>query len=225
MPMWILVYLVYLVNGAGDDELDDFINKPVKIYFAGYGSTFLGLNTKTHNLVARNKYTDFVKHNFDPISKIIKDGNQYELYFSGSRVCESGSIISQCDKSGAWKITRVNFGYTIGKGSKCITKDREDTVRMKRCSETDDQIYNFKTVSDLGDCDVKDAMDTSDNHKIDINIVPSMSKEDGKLKIDAVRNVSDLNTKDKEMEGVKVFNENKDGLQPSGYEITEFSNI
>lgn len=221
--MWIILFLVYFIYGE-DNELDDFINKPIKIYFAGYGSTFLGLNTKTKNLVGRNKYTDFSKHNFNPVSKIIKDGSQYEIYFAGSRICESGSIISQCEKNGAWKLNRVNFGYTIGKGSNCITKDRDDTVKMKRCTETDDQIFAFKTVSDLGDCDVKDALDTSDKNKIDINIVPSMSKKDGKLRIDAVRDVQNLNKTDKKMEGLKVFDDN-DGEKQPALVPTDFSDI
>ncbi|KAF9764492.1 hypothetical protein NGRA_0524 [Nosema granulosis] len=220
--MWQLFCVLYLILGD-ENELEDFINKPIKIYFAGYGSTFLGLNTKTHNIVARNKYTDFTKHNFEPISKIMKDGSQYEIYYSGRRICKSGSVISQCDANGAWDITRVNFGYTIGKNSSCITKDRDDTVRMKKCTETDDQIFNFKTVSDLGDCDVKDALDTNDKHKIDVNIVPMMGNEDGNVKIDAVRRISDFKNGEMGKE-YKVFNK-RDNKDPEGLQIADFSSI
>nr|WGJ64366.1 ricin B lectin-like protein [Nosema bombycis] len=222
--MWKLIWYILFIR-AEEDELEDFINTPIKIFFAAYGSTFLGIDTKTRNLVARNKYIDFGKHNFDPVGKLVKNGDTYEIYYGGSRVCKTGSIISQCESDGGWKLSRANFGYTISKNSSCITKDKVDTVKMKKCTETEDQIFMFKSVSSSADCAVKEAMDTEDKHKINVNIIPVTSSKNDHVKIKKIRDIKSGNEDDKKTDDVRIFENQTVYTSSDKFKVTDFDSV
>ncbi|EQB59824.1 hypothetical protein NAPIS_ORF02610 [Vairimorpha apis BRL 01] len=114
----------------------------------------------------------------------------------GKRVCKNKKIVSVCDDNGVdnslgnrsgsrsgrfgrsnrlgsrlgsslWKIVPKVFGFTIQIDNKCITKGEDDKVVLSSCTESDDQLFNFKKVCE--DCSVKDE---DEKHSVHINILP-----------------------------------------------------
>ncbi|WUR04456.1 polar tube protein 4 (PTP4) [Vairimorpha necatrix] len=148
-------------------ELDEFINKDIKIYFAGYPTTFLGILEDKSELFAENKYLSFEKIKFNPKCRIIKRGSYYELLFSNKKMCKTGNRIAQCSTPENWEITRKNFGYTISKNDYCITKDIDDTLKMQKCVDTDDQLFSFKPVA--ADCNPESKL--NDEHSVHVNLI------------------------------------------------------
>lgn len=167
----ILIFLLSIF--CEDKELNEFINKDIKIFFAGYPTTFLGRDNDGSELVAHNKYVTFEKLKFNPKARIIKDGKNFEIYFSGARICKSGNRILKCSSLNSWSIDRKYFGYSISKDGLCITKDIDDTVKMKNCVDTDDQIFSFKLVTP--DCDSEEKL--GDHHSVHVNLIQDNVKK------------------------------------------------
>ncbi|KAK6090276.1 hypothetical protein P3W45_000824 [Vairimorpha bombi] len=164
--------ILILIARSEDKELEEFINTDVKIYFSGYPTTFLGRDNDEPNLIAHNKFIRFEKFKFNPKARIIKENKNYEIYFSGAKMCKVGNLVSKCSGAGGWEIDRKYFGYTLSKDGMCITKDIDDTVKMKKCVDTDDQIFSFKRVSD--DCNPENKF--SEEHSVHVNIIPDRVK-------------------------------------------------
>lgn len=170
-----------------DNELEEFLNTDIKIYFSGYPTTFLGRDKDEPNLIAHNKFIRFEKFKFDPKARIIKENNNYEIYFSGAKMCKVGNLVSKCSSTGGWEIDRKYFGYTLSKDGMCITKDIDDTVKMKKCVDTDDQMFSFKRVSE--DCNPENIL--SEEHSVHVNIIPDRVKNYTIQSIKDDRNMKD----------------------------------
>lgn len=167
-----IIFFLLLLARSEDKELDEFINTDIKIYFSGYPTTFLGRDKDEPNLIAHSKFITFEKFKFDPKARIIKENKNYEIYFSGAKMCKVGNLVSKCSSMGGWDIDRKYFGYTISKDGMCITKDIDDTVKMKKCVDTDDQIFSFKRVSE--DCNPENKL--TEEHSVHVNIIPDRAK-------------------------------------------------
>lgn len=162
-----MIFFILLSIFCEDVELTDFLNKDIKIFFAGYPTTFLGRDNDGSELIAHNKYVNFEKLNFNPKARIIKEGRTFEIFFSGARMCKNGNIIARCSTSGNWTIDRKYFGYSISKDGQCVTKDIDNTVKMKKCVDTDDQIFAFKHVTP--DCNPENKF--GDQHNVHVNLI------------------------------------------------------
>lgn len=160
-------FFILFTFSQKEDDLAEFNNKDIKIYFSGYPTTQLGLYKDSKNLVAISKYVNFESRNFSPKARLIKNGNQYELFFSGKRMCKNKKIVSVCDIVFKWKIVPKVFGFNIQTDNKCITKGQEDSIVLSSCTESDDQLFNFKKICE--DCDVKD---DTEKHSVHINFLP-----------------------------------------------------
>lgn len=149
----LILYLVLMPRFArtSDTELDEFVEKDIKVFFASFPTFNLGLDDENGMLVSRSKYVNPSKWRFITRARLVRSGNGYVLIFGESNVCKDGNSAVRCNDERPWSVDRKPFGYTISTDGKCITKGPEALVELKPCVNTDDQVLDFKS-ADLGGC-------------------------------------------------------------------------
>lgn len=131
-------------------DLDSFINKDIRIFFSSANHVFIGMNKENSEVITKSKYYNL--KNFSTVSRIVPDGNDFRLKIGPAFVCVDENQIKKCGKNMIWKINEKPFGYTISQASKCITLSNRATLKMMPCTESKDQILDFKLKSEDQDC-------------------------------------------------------------------------
>lgn len=144
------VHMLMLIH-AKDTELEDFVEKDIKIFFSSFPTFILGLDENNGILTSHTRYINPNKYKFVTRSRLVKSGNKYSISFGDSNICKDGNSVTRCKEERGWEFDRKPFGYTISTDGKCITKGYDDAVEMKPCVNTDDQIFGFK-LADLDGC-------------------------------------------------------------------------
>lgn len=129
-------------------DIDYFIDKEIRIFFSTANHVFFGLNDK--QLTARSKYYDL--RGFSTVAKIIPDSSYYRIRFKTDPICAIADDVKTCEMGTSWTINQKVFGYTIGDGSRCITLVERSVLKMMPCTESNDQIVDFKLKSEDQDC-------------------------------------------------------------------------
>ncbi|KAI5168541.1 hypothetical protein PAEPH01_0222 [Pancytospora epiphaga] len=149
-PYKYMQLLLILLSTCLAIELDKFVDKEIRVFVSGANHIFLGMDTKSYKLTARSKFYDL--RNFATVAKIIPDSAYFRIRFYSKPICVEDDEIIKCDTGTSWTINSKTFGYTIGDGSKCITLADRSTIRMMPCTETEDQIFDFKLKNEDEDC-------------------------------------------------------------------------
>ncbi|ADM11868.1 uncharacterized protein Eint_071050 [Encephalitozoon intestinalis ATCC 50506] len=149
-PGLILMFMSIFVS-ARDRELEEFVEKDIKVFFSSYPTQILGLEEENGLLVSHSKYVNPSKYKFVTRARLVKSGEKYVVIFGENNICKDGNSVVKCKEERPWDIDRKEFGYTISTDNKCITKGPEESIQMKICVNTDDQIFSFK-LADLGGC-------------------------------------------------------------------------
>lgn len=136
-------------------DIDNFVDKDVRIFFSNANHVFLGLDRDNSRLTARSKYYDL--RGFSSVMRIVRDGSNYRMRAGRDPVCSTAEYISKCDRGSSWLIKERPLGYVLSDGSHCITLASRGAVKMLPCTDTDDQLFDFKLKSDDQDCMTGDA--------------------------------------------------------------------
>lgn len=141
-----LLGIVLLVH-AQDAELEEFLEKDIKIYFSSAPTFNLGLDEEKGVVVSHPKYINPSKFKFITRARLVRSGSKFVLVFGENNICKDGNSAVKCRDERLWDLDRKPFGYTISTDGKCISKGDYDSVDMKPCVNTDDQILHFKTAN------------------------------------------------------------------------------
>lgn len=148
-------------------DLDKFIDKEIRVFFASANHVFLGLDMKTSRLTARSKYYDL--DGFSTVARLIPDSSYFRLRFRSNPVCVEGDEIRKCDVGTNWTVHSEVFGYTISDGSKCLTLAERSVVKMMPCTESEDQVVDFKLKSEDQECGQDGHLDDRESRNHDLH--------------------------------------------------------
>lgn len=158
-------------------NITHFLDKDIRIFVSTANHIFLAKNTESNRIVPKSKFGNL--DNIYSIFKIAKDGNEFRLFSGEDRICSSGGTITKCRIPKAWTITNVTLGYTFSEGNKCLTVSSYDTLGMTTCTNSDDQIFDFKGADDDQDCDDNEMKKKKkDNNTIVINLTTDGKKQE-----------------------------------------------
>lgn len=189
-PSLILMFMSIFVS-AKDRELEEFIEKDIKVFFSSYPAQVLGMEENNGVLVSHSKYVNPSKYKFITRARLVRSGDKYVVIFGENNICKDGNSVMKCKEERPWDIDRKEFGYTISTGNKCITKGPDETIEMKTCVNTDDQIFNFK-LADISGCGSIDSLVGSGSPKnttTNVNIFQPESEYLPSIKIKTKGNV------------------------------------
>lgn len=146
-----IALIMYILTITGSD-LDDFIEKDIRIFFSHSNHIFLGLDVDSSKVVPRSKYSSL--KSFVSAAQIIPNEEKHRIQFDSHPICADKSEVIKCSISTNWIIKKSLFGFTISDGSKCIPIVENDAVKMMPCLELNDQIVDFKLTSDDQNCGI-----------------------------------------------------------------------
>lgn len=127
------------------EQLNLFIERDIKILFSAYPHEVLAINKKTNIPHAVTRFLSLKSFDNDDLSRIIRNGEGYEIKLGGNKICGRDKIVTKCTEGNSvWKIVEKRFGYNIRQGSFCITQGENDMLVLKKCSDTDDQLFTFR---------------------------------------------------------------------------------
>ncbi|CAD25642.1 hypothetical protein [Encephalitozoon cuniculi GB-M1] len=151
MELGLILMFASAFVSAKDRELEEFVEKDIKVFFSSYPAQVLGMEEDQGVLVSHSKYVNPSKYKFVTRARLVKSGERYVVIFGENNICKEGNSVVKCKEERPWDIDRKEFGYTISTDNKCITKGPDESIEMKPCVNTDDQIFGFK-LADLGGC-------------------------------------------------------------------------
>lgn len=151
MELGLILTFMTLFVCARDTELEEFVEKDIKIFFSSYPTYVLGLEEGNGVLVSHSKYVNPSKYKFITRARLVKSGERHVVIFGENNICKDGNSAVKCKEERPWDIDRKEFGYTISTDGMCLTKGPNESIEMKRCVNTDDQVFGFK-LADLGGC-------------------------------------------------------------------------
>ncbi len=139
-----MLFLLYYINLLYAN-INDFLEKEIKIFSINANHIFIGLSN-SEILVAKSKY-EYAK-NFESNAWIYFDEDNFRIQFDKNPICYNRTQIVKCLDSSRWKINKKIFGYTIGDGINCMTINNNTEVEMKICTQSNNQLFDFKLSSD-----------------------------------------------------------------------------
>lgn len=170
MLMFLFIFtLIYALYEKADQQIKFFLDKDIRIYVSRANHLFLVMDTITETMGTMSKYA-IVSDKYSKF-KLIWDPSGYKLISLGSPLCDEDGLITKCEKPVFWDIKPKNLGYTISeKGSnRCLTILDRNLVSLALCTETEDQIFDFRVAElDLG-CD-------DDEKILDLKALDAVSK-------------------------------------------------
>lgn len=172
MRISVLLYAVFMryTRARMINELDYFTGKDIYIKLAGYPSIHLAYSIKDNAFRFVNSNLSPSIFAYDDRARITTNGNKFELVIGGVQACLKKDRIVRCDSSDSktsslFKITKNQYGFEIANGDSCITKEMDTKTNMKKCMQTEDQMYDFETSGSLG---CKDAEEENDVRMMNI---------------------------------------------------------
>ncbi|KAI4291035.1 hypothetical protein PAPHI01_0309 [Pancytospora philotis] len=141
--------LLFLLTVAGSD-LDRFIDRDVRVFFASANHVFVGLDTASNRLAARSKY--YALAGFNALVKLVPSGDSYRMLAKRKPLCVNGDGIAPCSSGSDWTVREQPFGYTIGDGVRCLTLSGRAVITMAACTDSEDQLVDFRLAEDDQEC-------------------------------------------------------------------------
>ncbi|KAF7677998.1 hypothetical protein TCON_2618 [Astathelohania contejeani] len=156
LKLSIFIHLIYILSS--DKELQFFLNQDIKIFFSVFENYHLskkiGENNTNGEFCGMYRHLNPNEFGFDDRARISPNGNGYEITIGGDRICTENKRIEKCKEGGKsiWNIERRGFGYTISQDDKCITQASHEVLSMKKCTDSEDQLFDFKRIIETKKC-------------------------------------------------------------------------
>ncbi|TBU01430.1 hypothetical protein CWI37_0711p0020 [Hamiltosporidium tvaerminnensis] len=149
--------LIICIKHIYTSELEYFLNTDIKIMFSAYEHFHLALKTadsSKYPFIGISRHLNAKEYNFDDRARITKNSDRYEISIGEEMLCKEKKTIIKCGETGnsAWSIDKRDFGYTISQDKMCITKKDSDEIILSKCSDTEDQLFDFKRSAGIGKC-------------------------------------------------------------------------
>jgi len=158
-------------------NITHFLDRDIRIFVSTANHIFLAKNTASNRIIPKSKFGDL--DNIYSIFKITKTGNEFRLFSGEDRICSIEGDIKKCNMPKTWTIKNVNLGYTFAEGNNCLTVNSYDTLGMTTCTNSDDQIFDFKGADDDQDCDDNEMKKKKkDKNTIVINLTTNGDKQE-----------------------------------------------
>lgn len=153
-----MIFVVLFLNRVFSEtsrELDYFLEQDIHILFSAYNHMQLAEKVETGSIVGVDRYLDAKEFRYDDRSMITKNGSGYEIRVGGAKLCKNNNMeVVKCgDGTGVWNIERKTFGFNISMGGSCMTEVDKDSLKLRKCTDTDDQLFTFKIASGPDKCD------------------------------------------------------------------------
>lgn len=133
-------------------DIEYFLDKDIRIFLPTANHIFMVKNTSTGLINHVSKYA-----NLDDVFstfKISRDSKKYVIMVDGQFVCVKEDDVSVCNEKYLWDITPKIFGQTISSYDRCLTISPGNMVVLKKCSGTDDQVFDFRYIEEDKECDL-----------------------------------------------------------------------
>ncbi|EPR79627.1 hypothetical protein SLOPH_706 [Spraguea lophii 42_110] len=150
---FVFLHVKYLRCNKNIKELNYFVGKDINIFFSAYPHFRLAMRRENtdQQFVVSSKHLDNGVFFLDPNAWINKNDEGYEITVGNIKMCSRDNEVVVCNRSGnsVWNINRKGFGYTISQNGKCLSKLEGTALRMQPCTETNDQLMDFKLIIDF----------------------------------------------------------------------------
>lgn len=173
--IWLIAFIF-----CNNKDLSYFLDKDIRIFVSTANHIFLAKDTRNDIVLPKSKFSNI--DNVFSEFKIMRDGSEYRLFSGDHRICAiSSKIISKCEKPKTWKISPATLGYTLVMDGKCLTINSYEKAGMSACTNSDDQIFDFKLADEDTACDDdkknKKKEEKKEPQKIIINLNSDILKE------------------------------------------------
>lgn len=146
--MMILTFALFVLGRLA--ELEHFTGKDIRIFSATANHIYLVKDTKDGHIMPKSKFS-----NLDGIFssfKILNDGQEYRLFSGDEMLCAALGTVSKCENTGTWVLTPMAMGFTLSQGGKCITIASRTRIGVTQCTDSDDQVFDFKLANEDESC-------------------------------------------------------------------------
>ncbi|KAG0434602.1 hypothetical protein DMUE_5119 [Dictyocoela muelleri] len=168
-------------NSTKINEIEYFTGREIYITFSAYTNTIIAAKTddKSDNpFIGVNKELDPDTFNYNDTSILRKDGDKFAITIGDYNLCRNNDALKKCNKDEEvvkWKINKNPFGYSISINDLCITKEEDVKLKLKKCTETDDQLFVFKNHVVLCDSNKAIVGNVKQDILVDNNLAPLKS--------------------------------------------------
>jgi len=157
MILYILNIAAYLPDYT-EDVLSEFIGEEIKIFFSAYSHYHVAekVDKDDEPFIAVSKFRNAKENKFDDRARINTNDKKYEITIGDSKLCYHNKELRRCrdeDDITLWDIDPAIFGFQIMTSKKCLTKGNNEPLKMKGCSGSDEQIFDFKRFVGIDKCD------------------------------------------------------------------------
>lgn len=155
-----LLSLIFATLCQAKNDIEYFLDREIRIFSAPANHIFLVNDMVNNTLLHVSKFGDL--ENMFSAFQISKDSTKFRIK-SGEKYIKAGSgEIVLSDSPFLWKIKKVTLGYTISDGSSCLTIQANSSVGLSRCTDVDDQIFDFRIADEDSRCDQNKAKKASE---------------------------------------------------------------
>lgn len=137
--MILTLFLCFIFTST---DLQYFLDKDLRIFLSGANHVFLGFKADETFLSARSKYSDL--KGFNTLSRVVRDGEIYRIKIGADYLCANSDRAVKCGQNHKWQIIERPFGYNLKQNSKCLTLFSKTYLKMMSCTDSNDQIFDFK---------------------------------------------------------------------------------
>ncbi|KAM0680438.1 hypothetical protein GINT2_001498 [Glugoides intestinalis] len=130
-------------------ELENFLDTDVRVFFSSANHVQLVKNIENGAFSYRSKFSDAGNKKYKSKFKVSKNGMKYSIRLDGEYLCniekkELKASLTQC----LWKIIPKKLGFIIEKDDECITAAADSTLKLDKCTSTEDQLFDFEALED-----------------------------------------------------------------------------
>lgn len=177
----ILPFILLVVGRIPD--LEYFTGKDIRIYLSTANHIFLAKDTLDGHILPRSKYSDL--DDIVTAFRLHKDGQEYRLLSGEDVLCAELGTVGKCERTKTWTIVPKTIGYTIAQDGKCITMVSRTRIGVSRCTDSEDQLFDFKFVGEDQACEEeRNAKPKQEPKTIVINVTTSAPAEKN-VKVDS----------------------------------------
>lgn len=147
--MFISLIFANLCRAA--ESLEYFHDREIRIFSSSANHIFVVHDLDKDVLAYRSRYLNL--ENIFSAFQISKDSTKYRI-MSGNKyiALDKSNNIIFTENSYLWQIKQVKFGYTISHKKQCWTLQTKSLVGISTCTETDDQVFDFRIADEDSKC-------------------------------------------------------------------------
>lgn len=139
-----LFLLCLSVASSIDAGLSALKERNLRMFFTGYPHIYVGLEEKKKQILAMSKYMIPPEIKLNTSVKLTPSGNKFFIDIGNKKICRSAENVKVCENGQPWVFSPLSFGYSVSIDNKCMTKLDDDEIKLKTCTNTDDQIFSVK---------------------------------------------------------------------------------